>query len=424
MMRRACVLALLLAACVSSPTFADSALPPDATVRQILLELPSVRAGQSEIALGVAIQRQLEAGPHEWAVTLEGQRRQTRNEAGLPDSRTGDWAVGLERAWRLPGKAALDSQLGQAQRDLAEAAAAERLHNGARLLLESWFAWLRARERLAHVDEARATLERENVAMARRRELGDASELELMQMDAAFAQMQTEHRISEAELAAEMERLLVLFPGLPIPEQVSLPPPQPIEGRPEEWEEVLLTHEPALRLARLASSRSRLQAQRADRERLADPTVGIRVAHEKDGEDRLVGLALTIPLGGSARQAETDRSRAEANIASEHEAQVLRDSLAAARSALQQARGAWLAWQASQEAATLMSRAAGLQVRAYELGESCLADMLTARRLAFGAGLAARLAQLDALEKYYRLQIDRRELWNFTQHGTSVLIQP
>src|SRR5256885_13000713 len=55
----------------------------------------------------------------------------------------------------------------------------------------------------------------------------------------------------------------------------------------------------------------------------------------------------------SSDLAETDRSRAEANIASEHEAQVLRDSLAAARSALQQARGAWLAWQASQEAATL-----------------------------------------------------------------------
>jgi outer membrane protein TolC len=382
------------------------------------MDLPLVRAGQGEIAQGEARQRQLQVGPHEWAVILEGQRRRTRDEAGGPDSRSRDWAVGLERGWRLPGKAALDSLLGQELRTLAEAAAEERQLVGARLLLETWFAWLRARERLVQVEEARVSLESENRAMTRRRELGDASELEGLQMEAAFAQMRAEQRNREAELLAAQERLQQLFPSLSLPERVSLPAPQFITGSLEEWEEALLSKEPTLRLARLESSRSRLQAQRTDLERLADPTVGVRVAREKDGEDRLLGVALTIPLGGSARQAEADRARAEASIASERESQVLRETRAAARAAWQQARGAWQAWQASQEAATRMSRAAKLQTRAYELGEGSLAEMLAIRRLAFNAELDSRLAQLDALEKYYRLEIDRHRLWRFSQPNT------
>lgn len=423
MMRRTLLLSMLLAAWVALPAQAGPALPPEAAVRQALLDLPSVRAGQGEIAQGEARQRQLETGPHEWAVTLEGQHRRTRDKAGGPDSYTRDWAVGLERAWRLPGKATLDSQLGQEQRALAEAAAEERLHGGARLLLETWFAWLRARERLVQVEAARASLEKETRAMTRRRELGDASELESLQMEAALAQMQAEHRTREAELLAARERLQQLFPSLPLPEQVSLPAPQSVEGSLDEWEEALLAQEPALRLARLESSRSRLQVQRTDRERLADPTVGVRVAREKDGEDRLLGLTLTIPLGGSARQAEADRTRAEASIASEREAQVLRATRAAARAAWQQARGTWQAWEASQDAAARTSQAAKLQARAYELGEGSLAEMLAARRLAFGAELDARLAQLDALERYYRLQIDRHELWGFSLPSTAN-IQP
>ena len=61
-----------------------------------------------------------------------------------------------------------------------------------------------------------------------------------------------------------------------------------------------------------------------------------------------------------------------------------------------------------------MGKAAQLQARAYALGEGSLAEMLAARRLAFSAELDAQLAQLDALEKNYRLQIDSHKLWDFS----------
>lgn len=414
MMRGALLLPLLLVAAHALAAEHEALLPPAAVVRRVLLDLPLVRAGQDEIAQGEAQQRQLEAGPHEWALRLEGQRRQSREAASEPDKRSHDWAIGLERAWRLPGKAALDRQIGAEQRALAEAAAAERLHNGAGLLLESWFAWLRARERLALVEASLTSLEQETQAMIRRHALGDAAELERLQMEAALAQMQAEHQARRADLQAARARLEQRFPGLPLPERQALPPPPAPSGSFAAWEEALLTHAPALQQARLESRRSRLEAERADRERFADPSLGVRLAREKDGDDRLFGLTLTLPLGGAARQAEADQRRAAANLASAREAQALRETRAAAHAAWQAAHGAWQAWQASQNAAARLRRAAELQARAYALGEGSLAELLAARRLAFAAELDSRLAQLDAWETHYRLQLDRRALWNFS----------
>ena len=82
MIRRTLLLSILLAASGGLSAHAGQALPPEAAVRQALMDLPLVRAGQGEIAQGEARQRQLQVGPHEWAVTLEGQRRRTRQSNG------------------------------------------------------------------------------------------------------------------------------------------------------------------------------------------------------------------------------------------------------------------------------------------------------------------------------------------------------
>ncbi len=49
--------------------------------------------------------------------------------------------------------------------------------------------------------------------------------------------------------------------------------------------------------------------------------------------------------------------------------------------------------------------------RAYALGEIGLADVLTARRLAIEARLAAITAQLEAAQARYRLLLDAHQLW-------------
>lgn len=406
-------LALALALGGMAPLQAAEDLPPRDVVLRILAESPAVRAGLGQVQAEQAQQRRLEAGPHEWALRLEGQRRRTQAINPDPASTTRDWAVGLERAWRLPGKAALDEQLGAQGVAVAEATSAGLRQEMARLLLASWFQWLRSKAQWQQVGEEQALLEKEAGSVRRRHELGDAAQLETLQSEAALAQAEARRMAAETEELAARENLQQLFPGLPLPEVFTPAEPQPLEGTLETWLDAQLTHNQALKAARLEAQRSSLQATRVDRERLPDPSVGVRVARERDGEERLLGLTLTIPLSGAARQADADKSLAESSIASQREAQALRQATSEARTTYQRAQSARATWQRSQAAARQMEEAARLQARAYQLGEGSLSELLNARRLAFAATLEARLAQLDALERRYRLLLDSHKLWPF-----------
>ncbi len=75
------------------------------------------------------------------------------------------------------------------------------------------------------------------------------------------------------------------------------------------------------------------------------------------------------------------------------------------------ARAAYDSAARAEQAAAGMRRNAELTSRAYALGESNLADVLLARRLAIETELAATLARLEAAESRYRLLLDAHELW-------------
>ena len=409
----------LVACCLGAaalPLYADD-LPPEALVRRLLDAAPAVEAGRAGLAAGEARQRRLIAGPHEWSLSLEGMRRRTDMPGSTPSDTTHDWAVGIERAWRLPGKAELDERLGAGQRALADAGAEESRHETARRLLAGWFAWLRGQAAWQEAEAERQLLENMHAAVLRRQELGDAARLEALQSEAALAQMDARVLMLATERDALAEALRQQFPGIVLPERAETGLPQPLEGTREDWVAALLEHEPALRLARLEAQRAALQAARTDKERIADPSIGIRAVRERDGEDRLIGLVLNIPIGGAARQADADLSVAEARIASAREAQLLREAQAAAHAAWQRAQAAYLGWRKAEASARQMDAAARLQARAQALGEASLAETLNARRLAFAAASEARQLALDALERRYRLLLDTHKLWAFAESG-------
>jgi hypothetical protein len=58
-----------------------------------------------------------------------------------------------------------------------------------------------------------------------------------------------------------------------------------------------------------------------------------------------------------------------------------------------------------------MARNAATVSKAYAAGESGINEVLTARRLAVEAALAAKLAQANARETELRLQLDAHRLW-------------
>jgi len=103
---------------------------------------------------------------------------------------------------------------------------------------------------------------------------------------------------------------------------------------------------------------------------------------------------------------------AEAGVASSREAATDQKITAEAAALYHSAVAALTTWQASRSAAERLKRAADMTARAYQLGEGSLNDLLAARRLANEGQLAAKLAQLEALESRYRLLLDAHQLWD------------
>jgi len=87
-----------------APQAAPADLPPNDSAKALIDGDP--RVGQARHALEAARHRadMLAAGPHEWTARASTQRRRYRS--GAQD--VNEWSIGLERAVRIGGKAALD----------------------------------------------------------------------------------------------------------------------------------------------------------------------------------------------------------------------------------------------------------------------------------------------------------------------------
>lgn len=385
-------------------------LPPTEVVARVLLANPSVQAAGSQITVEEANRRRLEAGSYEWSLRLGGQQRRSRPATG-PDERFNEWNAAVERPLRLPGKAALDGELGAAGVALAETGHGDALHEASRNLLKSWFVWLRESAAAAQWSEQLALLDKQANAVRRRQQLGDAARLETIQGEAALAQagaQLAQARIRQQTAAEDLRRR---YPGLPVTAPTVIADPTPVEGNESEWINAILEHSHELELARGETQRARITASRASGDRLPDPTFGLHVSRERAGEDRIVGAYLSIPLPGGGRRATSDAALAQSEAASYREAAATQKISAEAALLYQSANAAFASWQAGRTAAERQTQAAEMTARAYQLGEGSLNELLAARRLANEAQLSVRLLQLDALELHYRLQLDAHRLW-------------
>ncbi|GAB6050544.1 hypothetical protein JCM16106_13920 [Hydrogenophilus islandicus] len=387
-------------------------LPPADAVAHVLLDHPSVQAANSQLRAAEAHRDRLEAGPYEWNLRLGGQQRRV-TPLGSTNQRFNEWNLALDRPLRLPDKASTDRVLGENGIALAKMARSNILHESKRSLLKSWFAWLKetaaARQWAAQV----VILEQQAAAVKRRQMLGDAPRIESVQIEAALAQARAQQAQADLRARSAGEDLRRRYPGLPLIEPTQEGEPPALTGTVDEWISAQLENNRELALARIESQRGRLLASRSSQDRLPDPSIGLQFSRERGGEENVIGAYINIPLSGGARHASAEAAQAEAEAADRRAATV--EQLVAAEAAAQfyAAQASYTAWQAVQSAADQLRTAADMAARAYELGEGSLNDLLTARRQANEAALAARLSKLDALEAYYRLLLDTNRLWNF-----------
>ncbi|MBP9218457.1 MAG: TolC family protein [Sterolibacterium sp.] len=393
-------------------------LPPQAIVLRILQNHPDIRIKDALLRAEEAEGRRLQAGPHEWNLGLTRQQRRIQT----PDPVTGatrynEWDASLQRGIRLPGKAQTDEALAHAGIEALHWSRGETLHETSRKLLTDWFSGLREEASARAWAEQAALLDKQAQQLNRRRELGDASRLEALQATAAAAQARSQARMSRSRANAAAIELQQRYPGLTLPDVLPETTPQALTDPPELWLDGILKQDHELGTARAETRRAQLLARRVDQERLPDPTLGLMMGRERSGEERVTGLTLSIPLPGEARSTQRDAELARADAAARREAAVLQKVRAEALSQIEQARGAFEAWQASEDAARELWDAAGLAARAWQLGEGTLAESLAARRLAFEARLTAQHNRLDALEIHNRLLLDSHRLWPLDDHA-------
>ena len=384
-----------------------SALPPEAEVRRVLASLPALRQGGLNTQLAGAERDKLAAGPYEWTVRAGASRRTAPGA-----QRYLEQEVALERPLRWFGKASLDQALGEQGLAVARALHGDAWHEAGRALLRDWFDALRDLAGVARLEEQLAVTQRLQSIAARRVQAGDGAALDLLQADTeqrrVLALLQQARQRSEQSLTL----LAISYPGLPRPQADSLPLPQADSESAASWTERIVHDNHELQLAQAEADLYAMRASRLASDAMPDPTLALRAARERDGQERVFGVSLSFPLPGAGRTADRSAAAIKASMARERVAQTqLRVALAARRAASDSVHSHAI-WETLQEIQQQTMRQAELMQRAYQAGECTLAVALAGRRQALDAALTAQTAQIEALAAQARLQLDAHAIWS------------
>ncbi len=384
------------------------AMPSTTSAVQALAQSPGYQAARSLVEADRFVQRQFIVGAQEWVGVAYAARR--RQNAPVPEQ-TIEWDVGLERAVRLPGKARLARQVGDAKLAQAQAVQHRVWREQSRLLLERHGNWLREREQ-ARVWEAQLALwQRQLDAVSRRLRLGDAARIEQRQAEAALAQAHVQFQAAQRRAAAAREALQRQFPALALADEPAVRPPDGAPVNDAQWLAAQAASNPDVDVARQDNRVADALLQLETAEQHPDPTLGLRVGQARSASERFIGVTLSIPFGGEYRAAGAAATAARAVAASLHQRDAERKNEVDAALRLREAQTAYAVWSGNDEAASRLQEVADSLQRGYTLGEGHLTDILTARRLAHDQQLATAIAAVDAWMARYRLVLEAGLLW-------------
>lgn len=66
----------------------------------------------------------------------------------------------------------------------------------------------------------------------------------------------------------------------------------------QDWVTRILADNHELELAEALAQQARQRAQRSALEQRADPTLGVRATRERSGQEQVLGVYVSLPLGG------------------------------------------------------------------------------------------------------------------------------
>jgi outer membrane protein TolC len=405
--------ALVLAPLARSGGIYPPLLPPEQQVMAALLAAPDLVAAHEQIGEGVANNRKLRAGPHEWEAAVITQQR--KDAAGLQYR---EQEYELQRRFRLPGKGGLDRRMGALTAEAGELAYADSWHEAGRLLIAAWFDWQRAARIAALWQQQAETAAQQQQAVSKRVVVGDAPRLDRDQADAELGRVQALQL--ESLRLAEAARLALLehFPGLDTtqPLTADLPDPPQIEEADEVWVKRIVAENHEIELAQARADSAQLLVRRAGLERMADPSLGLSYSKSIDGNIDLLRLRIAVPLGYETRDADVALARSAANRANAALMQARASVETAARTDLLNAHSSYRQWQRLAQVSRLSQTVADGVAKAYAAGEAGVGEVLLERRQYQEAQAQTLTALLTAHETYARLRLDAHEILALAEH--------
>ena len=381
-------------------------LPPTVQAVAWIDSDPAVIEARRTLAAAGSGAAVLAAGTHDWAARASTQRRQV---GGVGNST--EWSVGVERGIRIGGKAGLDRQLGDLDIEIARARLGEARHEAARALSDLWLNWLAAHSAQALLKEQLSFAEANLAAVDKRRRAGDASALDLSVAQSDLAEVRRQASQADSTLAKAQAKLKLRFPDAPMVPGALSDPAEPMWPQ-ARWRERIIAEADPLKAAEAQVRRADVTALRTRADKISDPTVGVFTSNEAFRNERVVGVSISIPFGGTVRERRLQQSLQQAEVA--------RAALDRARQGIEieiaethaDAVGGLERWRIAESGAAAARESARLTQRAYTLGEGDLQSLLLVRRQSLDALRAAGEARADALRWNYRLLIDAHLIWN------------
>lgn len=400
----ACILAVTMNAMAEAESPSD--LPPRDTVARWLATDPTVQeAGFGQSVAGHEA-GMLRASPNEWTLLATGQRREY--ESG---TRSREWNAGIERTVRLPGKRTLDTRLGESAIAVANARYVANTRQALKELTGLWLGWCAAVAATRLADQQVELAERSRASVDKRVKAGDAARLDLNLAEADVTDMMRLRSEAQTNETTAKARLTARFSDVPAEAPALSEPDVDAQTPAADRIALLVSRSTALRLAEAERAQADLGVARQRADRLPDPTVGIFGGTEAFGNERIVGVTVSVPLPGHYRneklgRALSERDQRDAALAREKQ-QVSADAAALVTAE----RGNTERWRLARVAAQRWEENVRLMQRAYALGEADLQNLLLARRQSLEAARTALDAHVAALDAQYRARIESGELW-------------
>lgn len=382
-------------------------LPPAEKVVEALDGHPDIMAADARVAAARAQAVMLRKGHHELMLSGSYMRRTVDREGDF-----NEYDATLTRGIRLPRKAALDRKAGALGVEVADNRKADARHQIALTLATQWHDWLEAAALARNDAMMIAAHDAEISAIERRLALKDATLIERDQAQSARALAASQLAESLALTAQARAMLAASFPEIPLPADAPMladpeVPPETLELLHDR----VIEHSHEIEAAAREVARLGTVASRARLDRIADPSLGVRVFSERNGMERGAGLVASIPLGGGYRRAAADQADADTVTAEHVLIGVRRIVQATADADVSNVRTRMEAWRSARASAESITAASRRTERGYQLGALDLSALLLARRQQAEARRAEIRACTEAQRAILKLRIDAHVVW-------------